>query len=232
MARLTPEQIQRIDAALDATKGSRTQAAIVLGLEPVNISDAIRFNPVLKAKWSNDLAAPPAPGLDTEIDRPTPAAIAAEKVVAAINKQDSLVERKGAALPGFSKKEQKFFAALMTTYAGTYKTAADFTHSGAVHAAGCLVSALEEARERLKDIEDNPNAYTRVSQGMHGESVTKMPAEFWNDTMNMIVKITDALRKMNQSVLQSNELRLRIDKLKQSQTKEVKAEAGWEVASG
>jgi len=228
MAKLTAEEIYRIDKALEATKGNREHAGIALGIPGVDIRTAIRFNPALNAKWARDPAEPVTPGLDTELHREPPAALASSKIVEALGKQDALVAKSGTKLPGFSNKEQKFFAQLMSCYAGNYKTAADFTHSGAVHAAGRLVAALEQANDRLADIVENPDKYTRTSMGIHGESVTKSPAEFWNDTMNLVVKISDALRKMNQSVLQSNELRLKIDKLKQIQAKEVKATPSWE----
>jgi hypothetical protein len=228
MARLTPEEIYRIDKALEATKGNHTHAAMALGITALEVHTAVRHNPALQAKWSPTYKPPVEPTEASDLHRDTPPAVAAAKIVDAINKQDALVAKRGTKLPGFTNKEQKFFAQLMSCYAGNYKTAADFAHSGAVHAAGRLVSALEKANDRLLDIEENPDKYTRSTMGMHGENVTKTPAEFWNDTMNLIVKITGELRKMNQSVLQSNELRLRIEKLKQSQAKEVKSVPGWE----
>lgn len=229
--RLTPEEIARIDAALEACKGSRKLAATALGVEYTRVCAAVKDNPVLRAKWIETGATEIEPGLDTELSRPNPVAAQGERVVNALNKQDAIIAKRGHKLPGFSNKEQKFFAGIMSVYAGNYKTAADFTHAGAVHAAGVLVVQLEKARERLQDIEDNPQEYQRTSMGLHGESITKSAADYWRETSDLIVKTADALRKMNASVLQSNELRLKIEKLRAEKAKTVKAEAGWEVSA-
>jgi hypothetical protein len=233
MERATPEEIQRIDAALEAVKGHRGHAAIALGVEPKRLYDLVSKNEYLRAKWvtNESTQTPVQPGLASEIHREAPLAPFGidHAAVAGLDAQDAMLEKKGPKLAGFARKEQKFIGELMTSYSGSIRTAMDLTHSGAVYATGRLALLLKNLTEKLEHIEENPDEYELVAYTKTGDRyVTKSAHEYYRETADLIAKISGELRKMNATVHQTNEMRLRAKKLEMSNNQKVVSVAAWE----
>lgn len=224
---LTPEEIQRIDRALETTKGHRAAAAELLEMPEQRVYDGVRDNPYLRAKWIGDVPPPPDDATDLHRDPVSPFD---EKVAAALDKQDALVARSRGKLPGFKPEEQDLMLRVMKTYAGQYKLAADLSHSGAVHANARLLMLIEKLNDRLADIVENPGKYDRVMETKGGVTVTKSSADYYKETADQIIKAADALRKMAETVNRGTETRMKIEKMKQeAKSGKVKKVAGWDA---
>jgi hypothetical protein len=229
--KLTPEMAGRIDEALSRTNGNRSHAGDMLGITTGNIDYAISVTPGLRARWGKPLTEPETDTLASEIDRPSPPEIVQQeeaKVVKALDKQDDIVAKSNGALPGFTKKDSRFFGSLIAAYAQDLKTTLDFSYAGSVHANARLVLVLEQMCDRLADIGKNPQNYSRVTIGRDGVSnETKGPSEYVKETVDMIVKISAELRKLSTSVAQAQELRLKVEKLRAA-SKGTKTVASWD----
>lgn len=230
MAATPREELERIDAALEACKGHRANAAVAIGMEPKRLADLCLTNPYLRAKWGSGQEAV-VPSLASEIHRDEPLKPFGvdTAVVRAIDAQDELVTEKGAKLAGFARSEQKFLGGLMKAYAGSVRTAMDFSYAGAVHANGRLVLLLENLSNKLRDIEENPGNYELEAYTRDGTRyVIKGPNEYYKDTADLISKVSGELRKMNGTIHQANEMRLRMKKLEMLSENNVTKVAAWE----
>lgn len=224
----TPEEIHRIDAALEAVKGNKQLAAMALKMTYDRLRFLVRDNKTLRAKWCENAGEPVEEGLDTALDREKGLSINDAVVSQAIENQDKLIAEKGTRLPGLTKKQQTFFGKLLATYANQHKFALDAAQAGASHAIARLTLAMEDVAERIADIEEHPENYTRTTMGMHGESVTKTPAEFYADYTKLLVSIAEALRKMQGTIQSGTEIRLRAKKLERElQDRTPKKVPGW-----
>lgn len=231
-AAATPEEIARIDAALEQTHGNRAHAAAALGMEPKRVYNLVQGNPHLRAKWVTRPADPPAPGPDTDLHRPPPLepfSATEQKIVVAITREDAALQ-KGWTRLGFNRDERKFLAGLQASYAGNLKSTMDLAYGGAAHANTRLLLALEQVTEKLQDIQKNPDAYRRSFMTEHGERESKGPDEYLKEFYDLFVRISAELRKMGDSVTKANELRLKMERLRMAQQSKTRSEAGWETA--
>jgi len=232
MERATPEEIQRIDAALEAVKGHRGHAAIALGVEPKRLYDLVSKNEYLRAKWvtNESTQTPVQPGLASEIHREAalePFSKGDEETAIAVTQEDALLHQGWAKLPGFGKKERKFLAQLQATYAGNLKGTMDLAYGGAAHANSRLLLMLEVLVEQIADIDAHPDKYTREYMTEYGTRVSKTAIEYRLEHYDRFIKISEALRKLGDSMSKANELRLRMERFKKETENEKKKQAGW-----
>lgn len=224
---LTPEEISRIDRALEMTKGQRTAAAELLGVPPSRVHDSVRDHEFLRAKWTTKSSAPPVANDATDIDR-SPVNAFDEATAKALDKQDALMVKTKGKLPGFKPEEQALIVQITKAYANQYRFAADLTHSGAVHATNRLLLLIEQLTARAEAILANPGKYDRVMEGKGGITVTKSANDYYKETTDQIIKTAEALRKMNETVQRGTEIRMRIERMKQQGKDTPKRIAGWE----
>lgn len=230
----TPEEIARIDAALEATKGNRTHAAIALKVEPQRVINLVQTNPYLHLKWGSKPDSPIAPTPAADIHRPKPLVsepfTSSEKeMVVAIKREDLMLQRGWKRL-GFDAEQRKFLAGLQATYAGNLKSTMDLAYGGAAHANTRLLLLLESLIEKIADIKAHPDKYERSYMTEHGVRTTKGADEYLKEFTDLAVKVSSELRKMGDSVTKANELRLKMERLRMAQRDPVRREAGWETA--
>lgn len=226
----TPEEVARIDAALEAVKGHRGLAAKAIGMEPKRVYNLVTTNPYLRAKWCTKVPVVPEPGLASEMHRDAPLSPFSkgdEEVAIAVTKEDAKLHRGWNKLPGFGTKERKFLAQLQNTYAGNFKGTMDLAYGGAAHANARLLLALENLTEKLHHIDEHPEEYTRDYMTEHGTRETKSAEEYRLEYYDRFIKIAEALRKSGDSMAKANELRLRVEKMR-AQKEGPKKVAGWE----
>ena len=235
--RFTPEELQRIDAALERTGGHRRLAAEAIGMEPNRLIDAVNDNPILRTKWNNVHKDAVEPHLATEIHRekglkalPLPEQ---EKAVAvAVEKQDALLH-KGWAKLGFDGSERKFLAQLQATYARNFKGTMDLAYGGAAHANVRLLMALERVNDKIKDIQEHPEKYRVYGIAKSGgEILLKNEHDYLSDFTKLLTSVAGELRKAGDSAMKANELRLKVEKLyAQKDLAGPKKVAGWAAGS-
>jgi hypothetical protein len=226
----TPEEIARVDAALEQTKGNRTHAALALGMEPQRVYNLINTNPQLRAKWRARPGEPVEADLAGELHRPPPlVSTTEEKIVLQITKEDSELQ-KGWKKLGFSSRERTFLAGLQATYASNLRSTMDLAYGGAAHANTKLLLALEDVAAKLEDIRNHPEKYHRTYETEYGTRESKGPDEYYKEFYDLFVSISSELRKMGDSMTKANELRLRLEKLKLAKGAQERSEAGWDTA--
>jgi hypothetical protein len=231
--RATPEDIARIDAALEKTRGNRAHAAAALGLHPDRVYTLVDSNPHLKAKWSVKPPNAVEPTEAAEIHREPALAMFSPGDVAAVtalNKQDAQLRKGWAKLPGFSPTEQTFLADLQTAYAGNLKGAMDLSYGGASHANIRLLFMIEKISAKIQDIHDNPQNYELSFMTEHGTRVTKTANEYLKEFGALLTQMISEARKMGDSMTKINQLRLQMEKLRMARESDDRKKAGWDVA--
>lgn len=230
----TPELLARLDEALTRTRGNRRHAGDMLGLTFENINYMVRSTPGLKAKWGVPEDPPEVDTLSQELDRPSPMEELRKERQAtadALTRQDAIVEKSKAELPGFSARDRRFFSSIIAAYANDLKSTLDFSYAGAVHANAKLVLTLEKLCNRLARIESHPEEFVRTSVGRDGtENETKGPGEYLKETVSMIVSVSSELRKLSTTVAQAQEIRLKVERLRAASDKAVVSLASWKPA--
>ena len=226
----TPEEIARVDAALTKTQGNRKHAAIALGLDPKKVYDMVCDNGPLAAKWGKKHPDAVEPGPDTDIHREPGLRPMEEKVAVAITKQDAELH-KGWQRLGFDNKERKFLAQLQGTYARSYSATLDLAYGGCAHANTRLLLVLENLTEKVADIEAHPEKYQLKAYTKDGSPyVCKSSTDYLREFHGLIVQVSAELRKMGDSAMAANVLRLKIERMRREQAKpdEAKKVAGWD----
>ena len=229
----TPEILAKVDEALTRTGGNRRHVGDMLGLAQSDVDRCIRDNPGLRAKWGKPSEMPETDTLASELSRPSPSEALKkerESVVSALDKQDNLIAKVKGSLPGFSRKDTRFFGSIIAAYANDLRTTLDFSYAGSVHANAKLVMVLEQMCDRLTRIGTNPEEFRRYSVTKDGvENEIKGPNEYVKETVELIVKLSGELRKLSTSVAQAQELRLKVEKLRAA-TKGTVTVASWSPA--
>lgn len=235
MERYTPEELAAIDAALTRTNGNRSHAAAALGMPPKRLYGAVATNPILNSKWGANHPDAVEPHLATEIHRERglsalPIPQQEEAVAVAVDKQDALLH-KGWAKLGFDGKERKFLAQLQATYTKNYAGTIALAAGGAAHANTRLLLTLESVTEKIQDIGEHPEKYRVYGVSKSGaEILVKNEHDYFKEMNQLLVAVSSELRKMGDSALKANELRLKVEKMRMQQESEankVKKVAGW-----
>lgn len=234
----TPDEIELVDAALEKCNGNRVLAAAALGWDAQRVQNLVICSPRLNAKWVNPRTPKNVePGEVTDMHRerglkPKTIPEQQEALVEAVSKQDALLH-KGWSKLGFNSKERKFLAGLQNTYARNFAATLDLAAGGSAHANTRLLLVLENLTEKIGDIREHPENYRLYTVTKAGDQVlVKSEHDYEREFHALLVQVSAELRKMGESAMKANELRLKVEKLRAAQQAQgPKKVAGWDAAT-
>lgn len=227
MEHYLPDELARIDAALEKTKGHRAAAARLLGITPQRVYTALRNDPAMRIKWGLD--APEVPeGEVSEIDRPPPAYSKHEdKLAVAITNQDKLLA-KGWDKLGVSKEESEFLATLESSYADNTASTLSLAYGGIAHTFVKLLFQQAKLEQQLKEIDDNPDAHERTMTLPGGyTNIVKTAHEFRLEVYDRYLATSNELRRLKESVEKSALVKAQVEKLKAEAAGGGATKMGW-----
>lgn len=146
---ITPEVIEQLNRALEATEGSPTAAAKVLGVPATRVYNIINHSPVLKARWGKGVEQP----IVDVVDRPElPVAVPpANQMAVSLTNQEKKLDR-GLSKLGFSREEVTAISEIEEFAGSHFQSTLKILHGGMVKSSVRLLLLAEQIyQEYLKD---------------------------------------------------------------------------------
>jgi hypothetical protein len=226
---VTEDDIRRVNAALEKTKGHREHAAIMIGMPLDRLNNIVIHKPELREKWGHHKRDLPE-GAVGEIDRQPPEVkpFSREQLdaAAAIERQDGILQAGWGKL-GINEKQRDFLIQLQATYATNLKGTLDLTYGGMVHAYTKLLFVFEDIIQKISDIDENPDKYRRTFSAGDNTNETKGPHEYRCELYDRLISIAGELRKTNEGATKANWVRAQLKRLESGQGDGKRKKAGW-----
>ncbi len=226
---VTADDLARIDAALEKVQGHRGHAAAILGWDETRLRSAVNYHEELRVKWGRRPDLPPAGDLADDLDRPPPVldqfSPQERKAALAIARQDELLQKTWKKV-GFSPEQQEFLTTLQKSYSVSLKSTMDLTYGGMVHTATRLLMTFEDLVQKIKDVDEHPEKYSRTHMTQFGEVETKSAHEYRCELYDRLISISAEMRKVHTDVTKAQYVRAQLDALR-GNTQGTGAKPGW-----
>lgn len=214
--KLTPEEAEELDRALEASKGSMVGAARILGRNVETVKKWLNSHKPLLRKWKPERCE--GVDMDTEDVFRAPVLSPEEKRYLAAQEADKRIEQDVKNL-GFDEGDSEFLIKVAKSTVGKFDSVHDLALGGVVNSLGNLILLRQRLQDEFDKVAENPEAHDIVnSVGV----VTYPGHKKLIELSDRITAISKEIRSVNKATEDGYITRAKIDQIKRQREEDEK----------
>src|SRR5690554_2985782 len=158
--KLTPEEAEELDRALESSRGSMAGAARILGRNVETVKKWLNSHKPLLRKWKPERCE--GVDMDTEDVFRAPVLSPEEKRYLAAQEADKRIEQDVKNL-GFEEGDSEFLIKVAKSTVGKFDSVHDLALGGVVNTLGNLILLRKRLQEEFDKVAENPEAHDIVN---------------------------------------------------------------------
>lgn len=214
--RLTPEEAEELDRAMEASGGSMAGAARILGRNVATVKKWLHGHKPLMRKWKPERCE--GVDEDTQDIFRAPVLSPEEKRYLAAERVDARIEKDVRNL-GFDEDDSDFLVQVAKSTVGKFDSVHDLALGGVVNSLGNLMLLRKRLQEEFDKIAENPEAHDIVNSV---GAVTYPGHKKLIELSDRITAISKEIRNVNKATEDGYITRAKIEQIKRQREEEEK----------